>query len=221
MRQPTQKPAASRTRSAAPVPVAIGTRLRHARRAKGLLFKEPTERVGVSINTISKHGNDKVLPSLTVLHRRVAELETNVGALFEPGWSEAGHVSRVGGRRLRVAAARGSELARVELERLQPGGQIHLLQGNIHVVVQGDGIMGLMRHHGDEVGDALEGRLKPGIADTTYELGPDDSFSFPAHLPHRYKNAGIDVSRAIRMTRLPPSGPASVAAAARPWHMAC
>lgn len=196
MKQPNPAPSISKTRAAAPAPVAIGTRLRHARRVKGLLIKELAKRVGVSISLISKYENDKLLPPLTVLHSLVTALETNIGALFEPNWTGVEYVSRAGARPL-IAAAGESDSAGVTLERLVPNGQGHLLQGNIHIVAPGGGSMGPMRHDGDEAGYVLEGRLELSIADTSYELGPGDSFSFPSHLAHTYRNPGTDVTRVI------------------------
>lgn len=176
--------------------MAIGVRLRHARRVKGLLIKELATRIGVSISLISKYENDKLLPPLTVLHSLVCELETNIGALFEPNWSGAEYVARAGSRP-RISAAGDAESAGVMLERLVPNGTGHLLQGNIHIVAPGGGSMGPMRHEGDEVGYVLEGRLALSIDDTTCELGPGDSFSFPSNLAHTYRNPGTDVTRVI------------------------
>jgi quercetin dioxygenase-like cupin family protein/DNA-binding XRE family transcriptional regulator len=183
-------------RRAAPAPMAIGARLRHARLVKGLLIKDLAARVGVSISLISKYENDKLLPPLTVLHSLVCELETNIGALFEPDWSGSGYVSRAGGRP-RISAGGGKESAGVTLERLVPHGKGHLLQGNIHIVAPSGGTMGPMRHDGDEVGYVLEGRLELSIDDVTYEIGPGDSFAFPSNLAHTYRNPGPDVARVI------------------------
>jgi transcriptional regulator with XRE-family HTH domain len=179
-----------------PPVVAIGPRLRHARLVKGLLMKDLAERLGVSISLISKYENDKLLPPLTVLHALVNELETNIGALFEPDWSGSGYIARAGARP-RITAAGEGESAGVTLERIVPNGQGHLLQGNIHIVAPGGGSMGPMRHEGDEVGFVLEGRLELSIDDTVYVLNPGDSFAFPSHLVHTYRNPGEDLTRVL------------------------
>lgn len=175
---------------------AIGARLRHARLVKGLLLKELAERVGVSISLISKYENDKLLPPLTVLHALVSELETNIGALFEPDWSPGGHVARAG-QRPRITAGGDGGHEGVTLERLVSNGQGHLLQANIHIVAPGGGSMGPMRHEGDEMGYVLEGRLELCIGESVYELLPGDSFSFPSTLPHTYRNPGAEVARVL------------------------
>lgn len=163
---------------------------------KGLLLKQLAERVGVSISLLSKYENDKLLPPLTVLHALVSELQTNIGALFEPDWTPSSYVARVGSRP-RITAGGDGQHEGVTLERLVPNGQGHLLQANIHIVAPGGGSMGPMRHDGDEMGYVLEGRLELRIGDTTYDLGPGDSFSFPSNLPHTYRNPGREATRVI------------------------
>lgn len=121
--------------------MAIGARLRHARLVKGLLIRELAERVGVSVSLISKYENDKLLPPLTVLHKLVSQLETNIGALFDSNWSGVGYVARAGSRP-RIFAAGEDGVVGVTLERIIPNGRAHLLQGNIHIVEPGDGSMG-------------------------------------------------------------------------------
>lgn len=206
MKKTPSKASASRTTKAhkrkalpaavASAPMAIGARLRHARLVKGLLIKDLAQRVGVSISLISKYENDKLLPPLTMLHSLVTELETNIGALFEPNWTGVDYVARAGGRP-RISAAGDKDGAGVMLERLVPNGKGHLLQGNIHIVAPGGGSMGPMRHEGDEVGYVLEGRLELSIGEALHELGPGDSFAFPSNLAHTYRNPGTQVTRVI------------------------
>lgn len=182
--------------------VRIGARLRHARRVKRLLIKDLAARIGVSVSLISKYENDRLLPPLTVLHRLVAALGTNIGALFDPGWEGAEHVARAGTRPRIRAGGQGSQSdqgdeAGVTLERLVPDGAGHLLQGNIHIVAPGGGSMGQMRHDGDEMGYVLEGELELAIDNRVYRLGPGDSFAFASSLAHTYRNPGAVTTRVI------------------------
>jgi transcriptional regulator with XRE-family HTH domain len=176
--------------------MAIGARLRHARLVKGLLIKDLAGRVGVSVSLISKYENDKLLPPLTVLHKLVSELQTNIGALFDSNWSGVGYIARAGSRPRISAAGEGNSVG-VTLERIIPNGMGHLLQGNIHIVAPGGGSMGAMSHEGDEVGYVLEGRLELSIDGATHDLGPGDSFAFASHLAHTYRNPGEDVTRVL------------------------
>jgi len=179
-----------------PTAIEIGARLRHARLVKGLLLKELAVRVGVSISLISKYENDKLLPPLTVLHSLVTELGTNIGALFEPHVAGASFIARAGQRPC-IAAGGNKDADGVTLERLVPHGKGQLLQGNIHIVAPGGGSMGPMQHDGDEFGYVLEGRFELRIDATLHELGPGDSFTFPSHLPHTYRNPGTGLTRVI------------------------
>jgi len=199
----TNAPAGPLTASTSTAPMAIGTRLRHARLVKGLLLKQLAERIGVSVSLISKYENDKLLPPLTVLHGLVTELETNIGALFDPKWSGVDYIAHAGGRP-RISAGGETGAAGVMLERLVPNGKGHLLQGNIHIIPPGGGSMGPMRHEGDEFGYVLEGRLELSIDDATHELKPGDSFSFPSNLVHNYRNPGSELTRVIWINT-PPS----------------
>ncbi len=176
--------------------MAVGARLRHARLVKGLRIKDLAGAVGVSISLISKYENDKLLPPLTVLHALVTALDTNIGALFEPGWTGVGHVARAG-TRPRISAGGDGQSAGVTLERLVPSGPGQLLQSNIHIVAPGGGSMGPMRHDGDELGYVLEGALVLGIDGVEHVLGPGDSFAFPSTLAHTYRNPGTAVTRVL------------------------
>ena len=175
---------------------AIGSRLRHARLVKGWLIKELAQRVGVSVSLISKYENDKTLPPLTVLHKLVSELGTNIGALFDSNWAGQKHISRQGARPS-IMAAGVDGIPGVTLERLIPNGNGQLLQGNIHIIPPGGGSMGSMHHDGDEFGYVLEGRIELRIEDTVHDLAPGDSFAFPSSLAHTYRNVGTDITRVI------------------------
>ena len=145
---------------------------------------------------IATEPNDKLLPPLTVLHSLVTELETNIGALFEPNWTSVDYVAHAGSRP-RISAGGDKDATGVMPERLVPNGKGHLLQGNIYIVAPGGGSMWPMRHEGDEFGCVLEGRLELSIDDAVHELGPGDSFSFPSNPAHAYRNPGQEVTRVI------------------------
>src|SRR4051794_9791601 len=80
--------------------IRIGGRLRHARLMKGMNLKEVAAGVGCSESFISKLENDKVQPSLAVLHKLVALFGINVTTMFNSGAGGDGplFVMRSGGR---------------------------------------------------------------------------------------------------------------------------
>ena len=76
--------------------IRFGTKLRHARLARRLRLKDVADKAGCSESMLSKIENDRVAPSIGLLHRLVSALGTNIGALFEQ--TPSGCVTRVGAR---------------------------------------------------------------------------------------------------------------------------
>lgn len=187
---------ASPSQAGAPSARWIGTRLKHARLVKQYRIRDVAERVGCSVSVISKIENGKVTPSLTLLHRMVGVLGINIGALFEAGEAQDSAVMRAGTRPV-IAIERDGRRAGVQLERLVPYGEGHLLQGNIHIVAPGSGSEGGLEHEGEEVGYVLEGELTLTLDDKTYALRAGDSFVFRSNRLHAYSNPGSTPARIL------------------------
>jgi len=165
----------------------IGVKLRHARKVKGLRLADLAKQVECSEGFLSKLENDKVKPSLQLLHRVVGVLGTSISALFSE--NEDGIVCRAGARPvIEMSAIRPGE--GVSLESLIPSSGGHLLYGAIHIVSPGGGSSGPISHEGEELGFVLEGTLELDVDGEVYHLNPGDSFHFPSHLPHGYRNLG-------------------------------
>ena len=62
--------------------VRIGMRLKHARLSKGYTLRELANIVKCSESMISKVENDKLRPSIAMLHRFSQALETNIASLI-------------------------------------------------------------------------------------------------------------------------------------------
>jgi transcriptional regulator with XRE-family HTH domain len=60
----------------------IGTRLRHARLTLGARLRDVAEKAGCSESLISKLENDRIVPSLKVLHRLCEVLNLTLGELM-------------------------------------------------------------------------------------------------------------------------------------------
>src|SRR5712671_5099222 len=58
---------------------AIGTRLRHARLTRGLRMKDVADSAGCSESLVSKIENNKLEPSLQVLHKLCVVLNISIG----------------------------------------------------------------------------------------------------------------------------------------------
>ena len=191
-------------RPAGPDRIRMGIRIRHARLTLGLRLQDVAAKAGCSESLLSKIENDRVLPSLTMLHRIAEALQTTVGklsALLEDARNSV--ISRAGERQV-VTMDPLRKGTGTTMERLIPYDAAHLLQGNIHIIEAGGGSDGTITHEGEEVGFVLEGRLELTIGDQTYLLGAEDSFSFRSSMPHGYRNPGPDRTRVL-FINTPPS----------------
>lgn len=174
----------------------IGVRLKHARRIKGLRLRQLAERVGCSESFLSKIENNKVNPSLQMLHRIVTELDFTIGEILSQDIDESTVVMRAGERPIiRMVPNRKTE--GIHLEWLIPPGDARLLSGSVHVVHPGGGSLGVIEHEGEEVGFLLEGEIELEVDGKTYDLKQGDSFFFRSEMPHGYRNPGDTVARIL------------------------
>ncbi|MEW6125045.1 MAG: cupin domain-containing protein [Pseudomonadota bacterium] len=178
----------------------IGPHLRLMRRAHGLRLKELADRAACSEGLLSRIENNKIEPSLRVLHRICAALDMKVADLLH--WSERpeGVVVRAQDRvpvHLRDASGAGAQIERLSqtgrlmmayLNRLAPGAST------------GDGIA----HPGEEFGYVLRGRLELVIDGVVHPLEAGDSFSFPSDSAHTYRNP-FEADAEFLIVNAPPS----------------
>ena len=114
----------------------VGARLKHARLLEGILIREFAERVGCAESMISQIENEKVAPSLVMLHRLVAALNRDLSSFFGADISSPGLIQRDGERTISTTdAIRGG--TGVSYERLVPCAAGNLLEGNIHRIEPG------------------------------------------------------------------------------------
>ncbi len=176
----------------------IGLHLRHARLVRGLRLRELAEMVNCSESLLSKIENNKVQPSLRMLHRILAHLDTSIGSLFSLPDNNDRIVMREGERHLIPTGTNNlRKNVGVKLEWLVPYPESQLLSGAIHIVTPGGGSEGCITHTGEEVGYILEGELELIVEDKTYHLNSGDSFFFPSDLLHGYRNPGKTETRII------------------------
>lgn len=177
--------------------VKIGGRLKHARLVQKLRLRELADRLNCSESFLSKLENDKVRPSLAMLHRIVGILDINIAALFsEKPDDSAVHVVRANERPeiLTDPMTQGPGIALECLVASQPGG---LIEANIHRVAPGGHTDGVIEHFGEEIGFILEGELELKVEKSTYRFGPGDCFFFQSNLKHGYRNSGKVTTRVL------------------------
>jgi transcriptional regulator with XRE-family HTH domain len=200
-----RKPADGKTRLVERAEVKIGVRLKHARLTKGLTLREVADLVGCSESFVSKVENDKIQPSLAMLHRLVAALEINVTSLFAESEPDAGPVAIMrGGSRPVIRMDPEWQGNGIALERLVPQPKGSLLQANIHHVAPNGSSDGVIEHAGEELGFVLEGRLELVVDNVVYLVSAGDSCFFRSSLPHGYRNKGSEAAR-ILWVNTPPS----------------
>ncbi len=174
----------------------LGVRLKHTRMAKGFRLRDVADRAGCSESLVSKIENDKVVPSLHVLHRISEALGLTFGELFAKSNEPSRVISKAGERPVVLIDSLRRGVG-IQMERLIPYGHDHLLQGNIHVVAPGGGSDGTLQHSGEEVGYVLEGQIELIVGDQTYAIEAGDSFTYRSELPHGYRNIGTGQARVL------------------------
>src|SRR5882757_6401611 len=194
-RKPSSKPKAARKAlpagGAVPGPdeIKIGVRLKHARLAKGLRLRELADTLDCSESFLSKVENDRVRPSLAMLHKIVGTLGTNIPSLFSVPVDSDSPVQIV--RAQQRPVIRTDPMAHgpgVALERLIAVQRSLLLEANVHCVARGGHTDGVYAHEGEELGYVLQGQLELQVDGTWYTFEEGDSFFFRSDLPHGYRN---------------------------------
>lgn len=166
------------------------------RRMNKMRLKDVAEAVDCSESLLSKIENNKIEPSLKVLHRITAVLGTSIAELFAARHENAITVQHAGERTVVITRA-NAESGAVSLERIIPFGDDQLLDANIHIVDPKTDSGGDITHAGEEVGFVLDGELELTIEDETFYLKPGDSFYFRSELRHRYYNPGDHTTRVL------------------------
>jgi len=178
--------------------IVIGARLKHARLNRKLNLRQLAEQVGCTESFLSKVENNKVRPSLPMLHKIAVTLGISVAKLFVEVEDAGGPVTvmRDGQRQiLRTEHLRSGD--GVSLETLVPNHLCALLEANIHHVPAGTSSRGFLEHQGEEMGFVLQGELELTVGDQTVRVGTGDSFFFLSHLPHGYRNIGGSEARVL------------------------
>jgi transcriptional regulator with XRE-family HTH domain len=192
----------------------LGSRLRMAREQKGMTVRGLARYVGVSPSLVSQIERSRVMPSVGTLYAIANELGLVVDDLFKGSTSRT--TSRTKGRehapdtessfvdiqnpvltpdqRKTISLADG-----VRWERLTPVPDKDL---EFLIVVYDVGAEScpkdaLIRHGGKEYAYLISGRLGIKISFEEFELGPGDSISFDAQMPHRLWTVGAGPAVAV------------------------
>lgn len=177
----------------------LGGRLRAARERTGQTVRGLARTIGVSASLVSQIENGRVMPSVGTLYAIANELGLLVDDLFraidggEAASGSQGTIPAAGGpvqrhdTRLSIRLASG---VRWELLTPAPDDEVEFLYVEYDVGGQSCAEDLLTRHGGKEYAFVISGRLGVRVGFREYELGPGDSMTFDAQMPHRLWTVG-------------------------------
>ncbi|MDB5525049.1 MAG: cupin protein [Rhizobium sp.] len=177
--------------------VALGGRLRHARRLHKMTLRSVAAKISCSESMLSKIETGRVAPSLQMLARLAEVLGTSIAALFNEEQRMTVTVYQQGERQVMGLGSKRDHADYTVLERLIPYADGRLLNANLHVVPPGGGSNGTLSHPGEEVGFVIEGFVELIVDGKPLLLGAGSSFFFSSELPHSYRNIGTSIARIV------------------------
>jgi len=191
--------------SGAGTEIRIGSKLKHNRLLKGFTLRELADVVGCSESMLSKLENDRLMPSISFLHRLASALDTSIAELYAETDGETDPVHHFpADRRSRIFDNRDPANAGAWFERIIPVTRSGLLQANILNIPPGVKSDGLVEHVGEELGYLIEGEIDVHVDGKIYPMKAGDLLFFPSSLPHGYENRYTEVAR-ILWVNTPPS----------------
>ncbi len=172
----------------------ISSKLRHARRLRGLTLKEVADAAECSESLLSKIENGHANPSLKMLQRLASTLGLTVGQLFAQE-SHSGNVVMRAATRSRFATGRDGKGD--EVEPLAPHATGDLLECHLHYIAPGGGGGGDFRHQGEEFGFVLEGEIELIVDGRKHIAKTGDSFRFSSERSHSWNNKSKEKARLL------------------------
>jgi transcriptional regulator with XRE-family HTH domain len=188
----------------------LGSRLRVAREQKGLTVRGLARYVGVSPSLVSQIERSRVMPSVGTLYAIANELGLVVDDLFRGSSTRSRGRERTPEKessfvdiqnpvlkpdqRKTISLADG-----VRWERLTPvpDKDLEFLIVVYNVGAESCPKDALIRHGGKEYAYMISGHLGIKISFEEFELGPGDSISFDAQMPHRLWTVGKEPAVAV------------------------
>jgi len=173
----------------------LGEELRALRKAHGLTLQALARKSGKSISFISKIERGRARPSITALQDIAEALDVPICWFFETDGpvpaDERPYIVRANRRRrLSYFGMTSTDYMGREDFLLSAGLDGRLALGVSHYEPGGTAGDDLYTHQGEEAGLVLEGEIELTLDKKVFLLKHGDSFSFPASLPHTYRNSG-------------------------------
>lgn len=193
-----------------------GSRIRAARRAKGMSLRALAEKVGVSASMLSLLENGRSRSSVRTLYAVVEALDMTMDDLFssEDSPPPPPVVRPAQIPPLEITVVRADSRRRIEMEtgviweqlgRIPEAGMEYML------VIYPPGAKSsdagrYQRHHGVESAHVIQGRLTCRVGFDEISLDAGDSITFDSSRPHLLENRGGEEMRAVWVVLHQPAG---------------
>jgi len=166
-------------------PSSMGPAVRRMRVQRGLSVADLAAAAGVTSGAISQIESDRIQPTITTLRRIAEAIGVPVFRFFLPTSPKREAVVR---RRERKALVLPRSDARYELMTPDLSGDLEVLE--MRLPPGGTSAEAPMGHPGEECMVVIKGRAELELDGEIHVLGPGDSATYFAQVPHRIRNVG-------------------------------
>ena len=170
----------------------VGKCLREIRTQKGLSMRVLAEMSGLNINTLSLIENGRTSPNISSLQQLAQSLQVSVTDFFQSNQESKKVVFQKQGKRSCVQFEHSvmedlaAGMSRFGMEPIIVTFEPNANSGKKAIV-----------HTGREIVYCLDGHIVYTVESEKFLLGPGDSLSFEAYLPHRCENIDATSSRVL------------------------
>ena len=180
----------------------LGEELRSLRKAHGFTLKALAAKSGKSVSFLSKIERGQARPSITALQDIAEALNVQIGWFFQNDGpvpaDERPYIVRADRRRrLTYSSMTSTDYMGFEDHLLSANLDGQLALGISRYEPGGTAGDDLYTHQGEEAGLILEGKIELTLDKDVFLLKSGDSFSFPASIPHTYRNPGKTVAAIV------------------------
>ena len=179
--------------------LALGTRIRTLRRARGQTLRELADEAGVTESFLSQVEREVASPSIATVRKVARALDLTIAELFAEEPAAGRVVRREARRRIAYPGLRAVD----EFLTSGVGGRLQVIVSTIEPG-GGTGPEPYTHDSDEEVVVILAGVLDLWVADEHYVLREGDAITFPSRLPHWNMNRG-DTAATVLFCLTPPS----------------
>jgi transcriptional regulator with XRE-family HTH domain len=179
----------------------FGDKIREVREKRKMTLKDVARKVQVSESLISQIERNRVSPAIDTLLRIADVLEMDLEYLFQDfKRTKAVHLVRSSERNKIMLPG----IVYEQLSKTVGADEEHAMEAYcLEIAPGGEKGSREFGHRGAELGLILEGKGELRFGTETYELGPGDSISFAADIPHELRNTGKKALKAVWVTTPP------------------